>query len=129
MLVPPSQLRAMIGLGSQGEIPAGTGCSSSAHCSGQAEGISAAKKTLLKTREILIFTFLLLRNCLGFTFSHLVKVKVYIWLHIFVNSIQTDSMGSPENGKGAVSSQGAALKSNLSLLQQTSDCTGVNSVQ
>lgn len=135
VLIPRSQFRAMIGLGSQEQIlhqlhSAGTGCSSSAHCSVQAEGISAAKNPV-KNRKLLIFSFLFLWNCLYFTFSHLIRIKGYIWLHIFINSIQTEAMGSPENGKVycSVSSHSAALKSNLSLLEQSSDCTGVNSAQ
>jgi len=40
-------------------------------------------------------------------------------------------MGSPENGKVycTVCSRGVALKPNLSLLQQSSGCIGVKSVQ
>lgn len=92
---PRSQVRATIGLGSQGEIlqqlhSAGTGCSSSAHLSVQAEGINVKKNPLvtIKTSEILIFAFAFLSNCLCFTFSHLISVKGYIWLHTFVNSIK-----------------------------------------
>lgn len=52
----------MIGLGSWEHIlhqlhSAGTGCSSGTRCSVQAEDVSAAKTTLLKTRELSIFFF------------------------------------------------------------------------